>query len=178
MDLRSTQPLTEMSTRNLPGGKGRPARKADNLNAVCVSSISKIWEPRRLTTLWASMVFDSDRFTFFIPLSCICCAVGLRKFWISGSTKKYGALACTRVNGKPVRNFCSMCLRMRTASGWTIASHFRVSREKCVISYDATDSKFWRWVTVKGSPSRKWKDVLSLVLGRRDSDMFFILKLN
>jgi hypothetical protein len=27
--LVSTQPLTEMSTRNLPGGKGRPARKAD-----------------------------------------------------------------------------------------------------------------------------------------------------
>jgi hypothetical protein len=30
MALRSTQPLTEMSTRNLPGGEGRPARKADN----------------------------------------------------------------------------------------------------------------------------------------------------
>jgi hypothetical protein len=29
----STQPLTEMSTRNLPGGKGRPARGADNLTA-------------------------------------------------------------------------------------------------------------------------------------------------
>jgi hypothetical protein len=29
--LGSTQPLTEMSIRNLPGGKGRPARKADNL---------------------------------------------------------------------------------------------------------------------------------------------------
>jgi hypothetical protein len=27
-------PLTEMSTRNLPGGKGRPARKADNLTAI------------------------------------------------------------------------------------------------------------------------------------------------
>jgi hypothetical protein len=27
----STQPLTEMSTRNLPGGKGRPARQDDNL---------------------------------------------------------------------------------------------------------------------------------------------------
>jgi hypothetical protein len=26
MALGSTQPLTEMSTRNLPGGKGRPAR--------------------------------------------------------------------------------------------------------------------------------------------------------
>jgi hypothetical protein len=35
MALRSTQPLTEMSTRKLPGGKGGPARKADNLTAVC-----------------------------------------------------------------------------------------------------------------------------------------------
>jgi hypothetical protein len=32
--LRSTQPLTEMSTRNLPGGTGRPASKAD-LTAIC-----------------------------------------------------------------------------------------------------------------------------------------------
>jgi hypothetical protein len=31
----STQPLTEMSTRNLPGGKGWPGRKADNLTAIC-----------------------------------------------------------------------------------------------------------------------------------------------
>jgi hypothetical protein len=35
MALGSTQLLTEMSTRNLPGGKGRPARKADNLAAIC-----------------------------------------------------------------------------------------------------------------------------------------------
>jgi hypothetical protein len=38
MALGSTQPLTEISTRNLPGGggsKGRPARKADNLTAFC-----------------------------------------------------------------------------------------------------------------------------------------------
>jgi hypothetical protein len=34
MSLRSTQPLTEMSTRNLPGGKGQPARKADNLTTI------------------------------------------------------------------------------------------------------------------------------------------------
>jgi hypothetical protein len=33
--LRSTQPLTEMSTRNLPGGKGWSVRKADNLTAIC-----------------------------------------------------------------------------------------------------------------------------------------------
>jgi hypothetical protein len=35
MALGSTQPLTEMSIRNLPGVKGRPARKADNLTAIC-----------------------------------------------------------------------------------------------------------------------------------------------
>jgi hypothetical protein len=35
MALGSTQPLTKMSIRNLPGGKGRPARKADNLTAIC-----------------------------------------------------------------------------------------------------------------------------------------------
>jgi hypothetical protein len=33
--LESTQPLTEMSTRNIRGGKGRPAHEADNLTAIC-----------------------------------------------------------------------------------------------------------------------------------------------
>jgi hypothetical protein len=36
MALGSTQPLTEMSTRNLlVGGKGQPARKFDNLTDIC-----------------------------------------------------------------------------------------------------------------------------------------------
>jgi hypothetical protein len=34
MALGSTQPLTEMSTRNLPAGKRRSARKNDNLTAI------------------------------------------------------------------------------------------------------------------------------------------------
>jgi hypothetical protein len=34
MALGSTQPLTEMSTRNVPGGKGWPAREADNVTAI------------------------------------------------------------------------------------------------------------------------------------------------
>jgi hypothetical protein len=34
MALGSNQPLTEMSTKNLSGGKGRPGRKADNLSAI------------------------------------------------------------------------------------------------------------------------------------------------
>jgi hypothetical protein len=39
MALESTQPLTEISTRNLPGGKKRPARGADNLAAVCEPNV-------------------------------------------------------------------------------------------------------------------------------------------
>jgi hypothetical protein len=54
MDLGSTQPLTEMSTRNLPGDNGRPAHKADNLTAICEPIVYKTWEPRRLTILWTS----------------------------------------------------------------------------------------------------------------------------
>jgi hypothetical protein len=39
MALESTQPLSEMSTRNLPWGKGRPERKADNLTAICEPTV-------------------------------------------------------------------------------------------------------------------------------------------
>jgi hypothetical protein len=39
MALGSTQPPTEMSTRNLSGGKGRQARKADNLTAICEPTV-------------------------------------------------------------------------------------------------------------------------------------------
>jgi hypothetical protein len=35
MALESIQPLTEMSTRNIREGKGRPVRKAGNLTASC-----------------------------------------------------------------------------------------------------------------------------------------------
>jgi hypothetical protein len=39
MALGSTQPLTEMSTRNLSGGKGGPACGADNLTAICEPTV-------------------------------------------------------------------------------------------------------------------------------------------
>jgi hypothetical protein len=41
MALGSTQPLTEMSTKNLPGGKRRPARQADNLTVICEPIVYK-----------------------------------------------------------------------------------------------------------------------------------------
>jgi hypothetical protein len=34
IDVGSTQPLTEMSTRFLPGGKAWPTRKADKFTAI------------------------------------------------------------------------------------------------------------------------------------------------
>jgi hypothetical protein len=40
MALGLTQPLTEMSTRDLPGGKRRPSHKADNLSPS-VSRLSR-----------------------------------------------------------------------------------------------------------------------------------------
>jgi hypothetical protein len=51
MALGSTQPLTEMSARNLLGSKGRPARKADNRTAICDPIVYKVWEPRRLNPM-------------------------------------------------------------------------------------------------------------------------------
>jgi hypothetical protein len=42
MALGSTQPLTEMSTSNLPRGKGRPGRGGDNLTAICEPIVKKM----------------------------------------------------------------------------------------------------------------------------------------
>jgi hypothetical protein len=54
MVLASIQPLTEMSTRNLAGGGGLRVHKADNIVAIYDRIVYKVWDPRRLTTLWTS----------------------------------------------------------------------------------------------------------------------------
>jgi hypothetical protein len=85
MALESTQPLTEISTKNLPGGKGgRPARKADNLTAICEPINYKMWEPRRLTTLWASTACYKDSF-IFLPLVFLAFPSLLLQGFISGT---------------------------------------------------------------------------------------------
>jgi hypothetical protein len=66
MALGSTHPLTEMSTRNLPGSKGWSARRADNLIAICEPTVLMMWEPRPITHLWAFMACYRDSFTFFL----------------------------------------------------------------------------------------------------------------
>jgi hypothetical protein len=67
MVLGSTQPLTEMSNRNLlwqvKGGRTPNAKK---LTTICESTAYKMWEPRHLTTLWASTTCNRDSFTLCI----------------------------------------------------------------------------------------------------------------
>jgi hypothetical protein len=84
MALGSIQPLTEMSTRNLPGGKGRPTRKADNLTANCEPIVYKMWEPRPLTSQWASQA--TYRFLF---TQCVWGWVGRRSSQESGEEKNF-----------------------------------------------------------------------------------------
>jgi hypothetical protein len=64
MALGSTQPPPQMSTRNLPGDKGRPEHKIDSFTVICEPIVKKMWEPGRLTTLWASTACYRDSFTF------------------------------------------------------------------------------------------------------------------
>jgi hypothetical protein len=58
MALGSTQNLTAMSTKNLPGDKGRPVRKTNNLTIICEteclenvgsSTSQNLWRPRPVT---------------------------------------------------------------------------------------------------------------------------------
>jgi hypothetical protein len=60
MSPRTKQPVTEMSTRNLGGGERRPARKADNLTAICGPIVYNMWESRRHTALCASTACYKD----------------------------------------------------------------------------------------------------------------------
>jgi hypothetical protein len=62
MALGSTQPLTEMSTMNIPGVKWRPAQ--DNLTDISEPIFWKMWEPRRLTAQRTSMACYTGSFTF------------------------------------------------------------------------------------------------------------------
>jgi hypothetical protein len=68
-DLMPTQPLTEMSTRNLLGVKGYRC-VGPTTSPLSQMIFYKIWEPRRLTTIWAFTDCYRGIFTF-LPLPCL-----------------------------------------------------------------------------------------------------------
>jgi hypothetical protein len=45
------------------GSRERPVRRADNLTAICELILWTMWNPRHLTTLYASTVCYGDSFT-------------------------------------------------------------------------------------------------------------------
>jgi hypothetical protein len=71
----SSLPLTEMSTRNLTAGKGKPAHKVDNLAAICEPIVWNTWKPpwslafevalnsfaRKKKTLWSEFASELYR---------------------------------------------------------------------------------------------------------------------
>jgi hypothetical protein len=78
MVLGPTQFLREMSTRNLPGGKGRPVREADNPTAICEPTkcgsldVSQPYRLPRPVTVIAlpSLPFPGLSFTWESEFSC------------------------------------------------------------------------------------------------------------
>jgi hypothetical protein len=66
MALGSTQPLTEMGTRNLPGGKERPAREDANLTAICEPTVYKC-ESLDVSQPYGPSRRYRDSFTFTLP---------------------------------------------------------------------------------------------------------------
>jgi hypothetical protein len=87
----STQSLTEMSTRNLPGGKGRPERRADKFIAICEPiaytkcgnlDVSQPCGPSRPVTGTALLCYLSKLYflnlnvmSFLKGLAAVCCDV-------------------------------------------------------------------------------------------------------
>jgi hypothetical protein len=66
--LEPTNPLTENGTRSLAGGKGLPMPKAGDLITITERTDKKMWEPQRLTALWASTVCYKCNFTLSLLL--------------------------------------------------------------------------------------------------------------
>jgi hypothetical protein len=65
VDSASSRNEYEESFRGGGGGREPSARKADNHAAICEPIVQKMWQPRRLTTLWAFTACYKDSFTFY-----------------------------------------------------------------------------------------------------------------
>jgi hypothetical protein len=72
MALASTQPLTEFSTRNLPGGEGRLAHKADTLHHLWASCLENVGASTSHNRICVHGLLHSYVYLFFCTLYLHC----------------------------------------------------------------------------------------------------------
>jgi hypothetical protein len=70
MTLGLSKSLTEMSTRNLPGGEGGElramVREVEKITAICEPIVRRMWEPRRFINISAFAACYRYSFTIFL----------------------------------------------------------------------------------------------------------------
>jgi hypothetical protein len=81
MALGSTQPLTEISTRDLSGGKGFRHLRLTTSPHFCDTIVWKMWGPRRLTTLRASTPCHRDSLARKADKFTAICEPIVHKMW-------------------------------------------------------------------------------------------------
>jgi hypothetical protein len=170
MALGSTQPLTEMSTRNLPGGKGWPARTADILTTIRESIVWKTWEPRPLITVWASTACYRDSFTFaFLRL----CTSLHMVYVVDFHTGCYLVLVVLQVKGPEIKvdellYLFFLCATLRMLI-YIFASHLCVGKWGSIMlrNYSITQKIFW--YLLKFQRDCLWKSswTFSRLVGRK-----------
>jgi hypothetical protein len=111
-DEAYTETLTYYIKYRILGSKGRPARKADYLTAICEPIVYKIWNPERLTTLWASVACYRDSFTFTIRYR-------IQLFWVRTTWRTmevtfYEILTRSR----QMMSLCHLSLGTNWTGGW------------------------------------------------------------
>jgi hypothetical protein len=104
---QSTQHLAEMSTRN---------HRMRNLTAICEPTVEQMWEPRRLTTLWASTPCYKDSFTFCLMSVSIKIDVRWGYFTTDGRAVSQYVLVSSTLVGLATRHyFLSECCCLKFA---------------------------------------------------------------
>jgi hypothetical protein len=107
-------------------GKGRPARKADNLTAICEPIVYKKCEPRRLTTLWAFTACYRDSFTFLTWGLVASCSKLFNRHNISSNIMIYSRQNCflTIIVSWHKTAYTAVVPQATLAKKWMISSHF------------------------------------------------------